>query len=93
MSDINVKAVIRFGIGLLLAAGIVHALVAGLLAWLERPSTPIRPERYTLTHPPAREIYAEQEKLLNRYEWIDRSSGVVRIPIDRALGLLAEESK
>jgi hypothetical protein len=31
-----------------------------------------------------------QQNLLNTYGWIDRQSGVVRMPIDRAMELLLE---
>jgi len=37
----------------------------------------------------ARERAAE-DQLLNSYGWVDRQSGTVRIPIDRAIDLLAE---
>jgi protein SCO1/2 len=35
---------------------------------------------------------AEEERLLARYEWIDRSAGVARIPIDTAMRILAGEA-
>lgn len=35
-------------------------------------------------------IEAVEEAALDRYEWIDPKSGLVRIPIDRAIDLLAE---
>ena len=38
----------------------------------------------------ARPIYLEQEAELNSYGWIDRESGKVRIPIERAMQLLVE---
>ena len=31
-----------------------------------------------------------EEKVLNSYGWVDREKGVVRIPIDRAMGLMVE---
>ncbi len=36
------------------------------------------------------EVLGQDEKRLNEYEWIDRDAGVVRIPIDRAMELIAE---
>lgn len=33
---------------------------------------------------------AAEDKILNSYAWIDKSSGLVRIPIDRAIDLLAQ---
>ncbi len=35
-------------------------------------------------------IRSREEKLLHQYGWIDRQKGVVRIPVDRAMDLLAE---
>ena len=37
-----------------------------------------------------REIRAGEEQLLNGYSWVDRQHGVVRIPIGRAIDLLAQ---
>lgn len=36
------------------------------------------------------EMHAREDLLLNHYSWIDRSSGKVRIPIARAMQILAE---
>jgi hypothetical protein len=33
----------------------------------------------------------EQEGLLDGYEWVDQENGVVRLPIERAMELVAEE--
>ncbi len=35
-------------------------------------------------------LRAEEDKILNSYEWVDRDHGIVRIPIDRAIEILAE---
>lgn len=34
---------------------------------------------------------ANEDKLLNSYGWVDQSKGVVRIPVDKALDLVAKE--
>ena len=36
------------------------------------------------------EFRARQEQILTTYAWIDRDKGVVRIPIERAIDLVAE---
>ncbi|HUH94335.1 MAG TPA: hypothetical protein VL742_14480 [Casimicrobiaceae bacterium] len=36
---------------------------------------------------------AEKAKLLHSYAWIDRDAGVVRIPIERAMSLLAQRAE
>jgi len=33
----------------------------------------------------------EEEQVLETYDWVDKSKGVVRIPVDRALELVAKE--
>ena len=35
-------------------------------------------------------LLARQTEKLNSYGWVDRSNGIVRIPIDRAMDLLAQ---
>ena len=35
-------------------------------------------------------LYAAQNAKLNSYGWVDRSNGIVRIPIDRAMDLIAQ---
>jgi len=34
---------------------------------------------------------AAQEEILNTYGWVDRKAGIVRIPIDRAMGILLQK--
>lgn len=36
------------------------------------------------------DLHAREDLLLNNYSWVDRAQGRVRIPIDRAMELLAE---
>ncbi len=36
------------------------------------------------------ELHAREDLLLNNYSWADRSTGKVRIPIDRAMELIAQ---
>jgi len=37
-----------------------------------------------------KDVRKDQRRLLDRYEWVDRTSGVVRIPVERAMDLIAE---
>lgn len=68
-----------------------------------QPSPPANPlaTRYGRGEPPAprlqtdpvedlRRLRADEDSLLHGYAWIDRPSRVVRIPVERALALLAE---
>jgi hypothetical protein len=36
-------------------------------------------------------VFASEEKTLHSYGWVDKSAGVVRIPIDRAMELMVEK--
>jgi hypothetical protein len=38
-----------------------------------------------------RSLHRDEEAMLSRYDWVDRKAGVVRIPIDRAIDLVAEK--
>jgi hypothetical protein len=38
-----------------------------------------------------RELHHDEESMLSNYGWVDRKAGVVRIPIDRAIDLVAEK--
>jgi hypothetical protein len=35
-------------------------------------------------------LHAEEDKLLNGYAWVDPKQGIVRIPVDRAIEVLAK---
>jgi hypothetical protein len=38
-----------------------------------------------------RQLRTEEDAILNHYAWVDKNQGVVRIPIDRALDLIAKD--
>jgi hypothetical protein len=80
---------------LAVSAWIYHARYAG------RPTAPFAAGEKTFTHGAewqssvARD-WADQDRRtqhnLTTYGWIDRKSGVVRIPIERAMSLIAREA-
>jgi hypothetical protein len=37
-----------------------------------------------------RQLHTEEQEILTHYAWVDKSQGIVRIPIDRALELVAK---
>lgn len=59
---------------------------------LSAPSGQLPPGPNLLTDEPANlaKFREAEEKKLSNYEWIDKSAGTVRIPIDRAKDLLLE---
>ena len=96
-------------IGAALAAIVVGcAIVAfGLRAWFERdaaqPASPYSQARAVQQFPsprlepkPAHDIAAfkgEKTEKLDGYGWIDRSRGIVQIPIARAMELMVERGR
>jgi hypothetical protein len=60
----------------------------GTATWTSSPTTVAPAPR--LQPDPARELAemrAQEDALLHSYGWVDRSAGVVRIPIERAMQL------
>ncbi|HEY7494835.1 MAG TPA: hypothetical protein VIH59_27505, partial [Candidatus Tectomicrobia bacterium] len=56
-------------------------------------SAPQLPPEPRLQVAPAQELqqlHAEEDAILHSYGWVDQPAGVVRIPIERAMELLAE---
>ena len=71
--------------------GVVLIFIA--LAWtlIEFPDEPDLPDD-PKAKPVAAELRARDRATLSSYAWIDKEKGVVRLPIDRAVELLIEES-
>jgi hypothetical protein len=102
---VSARGVIVFALGLVLLGVVVHfalGLVMNGFSSREasdqavRPpmlSAPVEPPAPRLQGNPALDRIRDQErqlKELNRYGWVDRPAGIVHIPIDRAIDLLAE---
>jgi hypothetical protein len=86
---LGVSAVLLAGYGIFAAGRGSRALAPEL----GRPAAfQSGPEERTSTEQAWVEIDAETQRNLHTYGWVDRSAGVVRIPIDRAMAIL-EESK
>jgi hypothetical protein len=100
-TDVDVWAVGKFGIGLVLVCVVSLALLFGLLKFFQsREETPmantvepvkIFPEPQLQKTPilDLKAIRAEEDKLLNGYAWVDPKKGVVRIPVSLAIEVLA----
>ena len=74
--------------------GLVH-LFGGFSRPLARAEHSVMPEPHLQPHPLAdRATYeARQRATLTQYAWVDRGAGIVRIPIDRAMQILAERGR
>src|SRR5579871_653540 len=102
--DINAGFVLIFFVGLALVVVIVHFISLGTFdylaarPWNYPPPVPLASSREQFTGPhllvnqahDLKDFRASEQSVLDSYDWVDRDHGVVRIPIDRAIDLLAE---
>jgi hypothetical protein len=106
LSDANPKKILWFAVGLALVIAMVALVTYGLFHFFYRSETRSRPapsplsygvepppEPRLLTKPGAdlAAMRADEDQILGSYGWIDRERGIVRLPIDRAIALLAEK--
>ncbi len=101
-TDVNVWAVGKFAIGLVIVCVVSIALLFGLLKFFQSREetsvantvepTKLFPEPQLQKTPIAdlKAIRAQEDKLLNGYAWVDQPKGVVRIPVERAIEVLAK---
>ena len=105
VSDINVWAVGKFAIALGILCILSMAVLFGLFKYfLSVTGGPVARETVNVdarTLPPEprlqqapitdlKEMRAAEDKLLNGYGWVDQQHGIVRVPIDRAMDILAQ---
>ncbi len=85
--------------GWILASGLVGAvLFVVAMAWLNSYFTVARNQEVyrkvlSLSNPKLAELRAVEAEALNTYGWVDREKGVVRVPIGRAMEILAQEAR
>ena len=106
LSDLNPNNILWFGAGLALVIVIVVLAMYGLFHFFYRSETRSRPTPSPLSYgvepPPEPRLLtrpggdlaamrAEEDQILNSYGWIDRERGIVRLPIGRAITLLAQK--
>jgi hypothetical protein len=105
VSDINPKRVAMVGlalatviaVSLLVTYGLFHYFYSGETRTRPLPS-PLSYSREATPEPrlsvePGKDLKtlrSEEDAMLKSYGWIDRDKGVVHIPIDRAIEILAE---
>jgi hypothetical protein len=105
-SDINVWAVGKFGIALGILCLISMGLLFGLFKYFEAENggplpqkdlavdarkLPPQPRLQSAPVQDLKEIRAAEDKVLNSYGWIDQAHGIVHVPIDKAIDLLAQK--
>ena len=103
--DISIGGVVLFAAGLIVALILVHFFAMGTFRHLAVRSSKYPPPsslaktraEYTGPHLLVNQsldmekFRASEDILLNNYGWVDRSQGIVRIPIDHAMELLAQQ--
>lgn len=101
--DVTPRGVIIFLASMFASLALILVLVWGLwrvLAWIRASEGPF-PEPQASQLPPAPRIQANppldlwrlrlhEDSILNSYGWVDRQAGTVRIPVSRAMELLAK---
>src|SRR5271157_2336885 len=104
-SDVNIRSLVISGVllcglviaGLLVSKGVFHYFVGH--QGLGPPASPFENVRMLPPEPrlqvsvpkDLKQYKAAQEEILNSYGWVDQNAGVVRIPIDRAMDILAQK--
>jgi hypothetical protein len=101
-TDVNVWAVGKFAIGLVIVCVVSIGLLFGLLKFFQsREETSVantvepvklfpEPQLQKTEILDLKALHAEEDKLLNGYAWVDPKQGIVRIPVDRAIEVLAK---
>jgi hypothetical protein len=105
VSDVPVRPIATFAVGLVILTGVVLLLTGWLLnyfaarwAELDVPASPLaviqekppEPRLEVVLDQVLRELRADEDVLLHSYDWVDRQAGIVRLPIERAMTLLTE---
>jgi hypothetical protein len=103
--DINVRVVAWFALGLIVVGVIIHIALGALFVFFKKqhpsPEAPSRiavhprviaPHPRLQTNPPTDLAHFREweENKLNSYGWVDRQHGIARIPIERAMDLIAQ---
>lgn len=102
-TDVNLRVVVRVAVGVIVVALVTHLTLLLLLRSMARheglrlPASPAPalhlPNPVLQVDPRAdlRRLQARERQRLTGYRWLDRSKGVVQIPIERAIERLAAE--
>src|SRR5262245_52292822 len=105
LRDVTVRPIVGFCIGLLLLVAFSFWVTRVLFKYFaareakgtstlslveERPQLPPEPRLQVLPIQDLKQIRDAEESILHSYGWVNRQAGIVRIPIERAMQLIAE---
>jgi hypothetical protein len=101
--DAKIRAIVYTGAALAVGAAMVFLLVFGIFRYMadhplstalpnpmaEADLPQIPPPPRTEVHPAIelKDLRSQEDQILSTYGWTDQQSGIVRIPIDRAIDL------
>ena len=105
-ADVDVRRIALVAAGLVAVAVVVHVALwyqmRGLWSARERalpppvpvasarPEAPPEPRLQTSPEDDLRTLRREEDEQLGSYGWVDRKAGVIRVPIERAMELVAQ---
>jgi len=105
-SDVNIRPILLFGLVMVIAGVIIHLTIWLMFSFFETKAELQLPRQYPLAAgqnqlPPEPRLQtnpredlkafrAGEDQILGTYGWVDKSTGVVRIPIPEAMKLTVE---
>ncbi len=100
-SEVSVRLIVVSLAFLAVATGIVLVLVVGIFRYfydtysteeatrLSRPVVPPEPRIEVAPYEQLQQLRVKEDHVLNTYAWVDKHGGIVRVPIDQAIDMLA----
>ena len=100
-SEVSVRLIVVSLAFLAVTTFLVFVLVVGIFRYfydttgtaeserLSRPVIPPEPRIEVAPYEQLQRLRTQEDHILNSYAWVDKQNGVVRVPIDRAIDMLA----
>jgi hypothetical protein len=98
-SEVSVRLIVISLAGLAIGTFLVFVLVVGIFRYfydtdktgeaLRQGVIPPEPRIEVAPYEQLQQLRAREDHILNSYAWVDQKAGVVRVPIDRAIDMLA----
>jgi hypothetical protein len=92
----DVRAVWKTGVVIVAVVAVSFLLIVGILSWFSASKAgraagqaPMADRDYGEL-PPLRRLRTRESQILGAYEWVDKEAQVARIPIERAMEIVAE---
>ncbi|HEX4593142.1 MAG TPA: hypothetical protein VH157_02650 [Bryobacteraceae bacterium] len=100
--EVNVRFIVISLITLLIGTFMVCLLVIGIFRYFHNEYLPAQPSQLATQLPPEprveekpylqlQNLRAVEDHVLNSYAWVAQSAGTVRIPIDKAIDMVAQK--